>query len=71
VAKKLRFRLNQMGIDPYIAGTVIKNIDPEDFSFGINKFKCLEKFQTLSKIYAILMIINPIFIVFKDSTNYA
>jgi hypothetical protein len=33
--KKLRSRSNQMGIGQYIAGIVIKNIDPEDFRFGI------------------------------------
>lgn len=35
VVRKLKFRLNQMGTDPFIVGIVTKNIDPEDFSMGI------------------------------------
>ncbi len=35
VVRKLKFRLNQMGAGPFIVGSVIKNIDPEDFSIRI------------------------------------
>ena len=32
VEKKLRFPLNQMGLDPSIVGNVIRNVNQEDFS---------------------------------------